>query len=169
MKINNYEAFTAVNKSPEWIETAMRRAWNEGYTAHLSMMGVLKQKIQERLSKLHWMYKDLESHELPLAKAVVSAKIEELEWLLSELEGYTAAKGEGWVSAEERKPELITNVLVVQKVGDHYSEPLMAHFCGEGFNVMKYTPEGGRIFVTYWADVTHWMKLPEAPKPELKQ
>lgn len=94
------------------------------------------------------------------------ALIQQLEATISEREkvgldmawelGTLKAQVPRWISAEERLPEPLQYVLVINRYDDDSFEPLVAYNRAGQWFTGSYM--GG--------DVTHWMPLPEAPKED---
>lgn len=84
------------------------------------------------------------------------ALVLEIEKLRTELE---SAKY-GWISVEDRLPELGERVIVLNKWGHVNDKKLRKDLYGD--KIARFAPDG----LLPGKDVTHWMPMPEPPKEE---
>ncbi len=91
----------------------------------------------------------------------MSKFIEVVSKLLSATNNAESMAVDGWISVEDRLPDIDQEVLCTQDLSE---TALMAVYTDLGFKVQKYPSSNDRSCISYWISVTHWQPLPQTPK-----
>jgi len=73
-----------------------------------------------------------------------------------------------WISVDDKLPAHDQRVICVQSpIKTATKDPLFGIYDAflERFADPTYTPDGVHKGLAYWIEITHWMPLPEPPKP----